>query len=211
MKRPNNLVEMGYEAPWSAKIGTKKSLAYVSNEEELDDFWLSYARYVAKQGGKKQKKAEEVVIVFSNMQDIAKVSPLLAMNCFSLTSFRRQTKASGRGKEPPDGKSSKDNAVFDARSSAQDEGERGDAEIQKAMYCDRHDRLCYKTWDGKCGPYTGDNVLDHATMLVSIRLLSLLVVLTCYQGSGRIECCCRQGAIHNDIEASRLRASGKEE
>ncbi len=85
MKRPNNLVEMGYEAPWSAKIGTKKSLAYVSNEEELDDFWLSYARYVAKQGGKKQKKAEEVVIVFSNMQDIAKVSPLLAMNIREFT------------------------------------------------------------------------------------------------------------------------------
>lgn len=59
MKRPNNRVEIVYEAPWSSKIGAKKALAYISNEDELDDFWLAYGRYVKKQENKKMGRREE--------------------------------------------------------------------------------------------------------------------------------------------------------
>ena len=74
MKRPNHMVEIGYEAPWSSKIGTKKNIAYISNEEELDDFWLAYDRYMKNQI-KKRNRGEEIVceIVFRNMLDNAQV------------------------------------------------------------------------------------------------------------------------------------------
>ena len=76
MKRPNHLVEMGYEAPWSTKIGNKKSLAYLSNEDELDGFWVAYSRFTKKQEGKTQKRRAEVAcdIVFRNMTESAPVS-----------------------------------------------------------------------------------------------------------------------------------------
>ncbi len=68
MKRPNHLVEMGYEAPWSAKNGTKKILSYVSNNDELDDFWVAFHRFA--EGGKKKKSDDEVVgIIFRNTLD----------------------------------------------------------------------------------------------------------------------------------------------
>ena len=68
---------MGYEAPWSLKIGTKKSLAYIMNEDELDEFWIAYTRYITpKKGAKKGTAAIEEVagIVFRNMFDSAQVS-----------------------------------------------------------------------------------------------------------------------------------------
>ncbi len=78
IKRPNTKVEMGYKAPWSSKIRTKKVMAYISNEEELDDFWLAYARHLATQ--KKKSKANAVVeisgIVFHNILDGTQVSGL---------------------------------------------------------------------------------------------------------------------------------------
>ena len=69
MKRPNTQVEMGYEAPWSTKIGLKKSLAYITNADELNDFWLSYTGYL-KKSGKKQLDVDGSVmgIVFHNMR-----------------------------------------------------------------------------------------------------------------------------------------------
>ncbi len=73
MKRPNNQVEMGYKAPWSLKINNKKSLAYISSEEELDDFWLSLDSYEVKQKAKK-KASNASDIVFSNMMDNAQVN-----------------------------------------------------------------------------------------------------------------------------------------
>ena len=70
MKRPNHAIEIGYEAPWSSKIGTKKSLAYLSTQEELIDFWIAYKRYIKGQLSKK-KKGQEIncEIVFRNMMD----------------------------------------------------------------------------------------------------------------------------------------------
>ena len=79
MKRPNHATEIGYEAPWSSKIGSKKSLAYLSTQDELDDFWLAYNRYVNGQLAKKKKKGPSEIsceIVFRNMMDnLAAVSP----------------------------------------------------------------------------------------------------------------------------------------
>lgn len=74
LKRPNTAVEMGYEAPWSSKVNSKKCLAYVTNEEELNEFWLSYVRYTGKQKGKKPKEVTASDIVFRNMKDTAQVS-----------------------------------------------------------------------------------------------------------------------------------------
>ncbi len=65
MRRANHQVEMCYEAPWSAKVSSKKVPQYVSNEAELKEFWMSYARY------KKKMKGNEVDgIMFRNMKDL---------------------------------------------------------------------------------------------------------------------------------------------
>ncbi len=76
MNKPYNLVELGYEAPWSSKMNNKKCRAYISNEAELDNFWLSYVRHVKAQKGKKGKNAEVTVdgIVIYNMLDLAQAS-----------------------------------------------------------------------------------------------------------------------------------------
>lgn len=72
MKRPAHSVEMGYEAPWSSKVGQKKNLAYVTNEDELDDFWVSLNRYAKG----KYTSADEwgAGVVFRNMMDNLPVS-----------------------------------------------------------------------------------------------------------------------------------------
>lgn len=78
MKRPNSMVELGYEAPWSAKINNKKCVAYISNEEELDDFWLALARHMAAQKKKLKGKSEvaDPGIVFHNILDSAQASQM---------------------------------------------------------------------------------------------------------------------------------------
>ena len=76
MKRPSNLVEMGYEAPWSSKVGQKRNLAYVSNEDELDDFWVAFSRY-SKGKGAKDQDGPNSTIVFRNMLDNAQVCSVL--------------------------------------------------------------------------------------------------------------------------------------
>ncbi len=74
LKRPNNSVQMVYEAPWSSKLNSKKCLAYVSSEEELDEFWMACVRYVAGGKGKKPKELLATDIVFRNMLDGAQAS-----------------------------------------------------------------------------------------------------------------------------------------
>lgn len=75
MKRPNHAIEIGYEASWSTKIGTKKSLTYISNKVELDEFWLAYSRYMKDQRSKPRNRGQEVVceVVFRNTLDNAQV------------------------------------------------------------------------------------------------------------------------------------------
>lgn len=63
MSRENPEVQMCYEAPWSAKEGTKKCLSYVTNTTELKVFWSAYKIYA--------KKKEDVCgIVFRNRKEV---------------------------------------------------------------------------------------------------------------------------------------------
>lgn len=76
MQRLPRQVQMGYEAPWSSKSGSKKILAYITNEEELEDFWSAYNGYLEGLGPKKRKDLGGKVpgILFSNMLESAQVS-----------------------------------------------------------------------------------------------------------------------------------------
>lgn len=65
---------MGYEAPWSQKVGTKKSPSHVLNNDEMEGFWTAYARYVNNRKGKKNTDEEVVGIVYRNMLDNWSVS-----------------------------------------------------------------------------------------------------------------------------------------
>ncbi len=80
IRRPNNKVEMGYEAPWSSKIGSKKLVSYISNDDELSEFWRAYERFLETQKSKQKGKsiAEISGIVFHNVLDGAQVSCSLA-------------------------------------------------------------------------------------------------------------------------------------
>lgn len=62
MQRPNNEVQMCYEAHWSQKNGSKKVPAYVTSEDELALFFDSYRRNANKKGGTEG-------IMFRNMLD----------------------------------------------------------------------------------------------------------------------------------------------
>ncbi len=87
MGRANNQVIMGYEAPWSAKINSKKCVAYISNEEELREFWSSYAGCV-----ESKKKGKGVVsitgIVFVNMSNNTQVRRYWEGECCVLIFYR---------------------------------------------------------------------------------------------------------------------------
>lgn len=69
MRRPQHTVEIGYEACWSSKIGSKRSPAYISSSAELDEFWMAYHTYVQNQQGKKGNYGKDIdcAILFRNM------------------------------------------------------------------------------------------------------------------------------------------------
>ena len=88
MRRPNYAIEIGYKARWSSKVGTKRSLSYISSQSELDEFWTAYNRYVMDQQSKKRKKSGEETceIIFRNMLDgnmvgAIRVACLILMMC----------------------------------------------------------------------------------------------------------------------------------
>ncbi|KLO05822.1 hypothetical protein SCHPADRAFT_946603 [Schizopora paradoxa] len=146
MKRPSQSVEMGYEAPWSSKVGQKKNLAYVTNEDELDDFWISLNRYAkGKYTGADDWGAG---IVFRNMQDNIQVA-----------------KGNARPKETQGSKGRSGDTAAQARNSAQDLVVNAAGQISIGMFCDGHNRLCYKTWDGKCRTYGPEFVAEHSKLL----------------------------------------------
>ncbi len=68
-------VKMGYDAPWSAKVGTKKVQTYITTDEELEEFWVAYDRYLSNLGPKKKKDSGGEIsgIVFCNMNDVTQV------------------------------------------------------------------------------------------------------------------------------------------
>lgn len=184
MKRPNNKVEMGFEAPWSAKIGSKKCVAYISNVEELGDFWLAYSSHLDALKKKQKKKcSDEVVvtgIVFHNLMDSAQVSRSTFRRTLILIAFspRQNVPGGGQGSKPP-----KDNeSNVDARDSAQAKKTESAQKVQVGMFCKAHNRLCYQKFDGTCGAYTPDHVLEHATLLVSRLFLYFShIVLTLFR------------------------------
>lgn len=65
-------LEMGYEAPWSAKAGAKKLPTYLTTPVELDKFWVAMDGYFAKK--KKGSSDAAASIVVRNMTDAAQVS-----------------------------------------------------------------------------------------------------------------------------------------
>lgn len=75
MKRPSRVVELGYEAGWSQKIGTKKCPTYVTNDQEYKNFWMECKDQDRKaKASKKGTKNPLLGIVFRNMFDEAQVS-----------------------------------------------------------------------------------------------------------------------------------------
>ncbi len=101
MKRPNSKVELGYEAPWSAKINNKKCVAYISNKEELDDFWLALARHMAAQKKKLKGKSEvaDPGIIFHNILDSTPVRTIVFKKARVLTFLRIQQSVARRDRE----------------------------------------------------------------------------------------------------------------
>ncbi len=66
-QRPNQCIQLGYEAPWSTKIGSKKSLAYISNDKDLAELWTEYGGYLKEQAKKKAGDEKSSGIMFRNM------------------------------------------------------------------------------------------------------------------------------------------------
>ncbi|KLO04689.1 hypothetical protein SCHPADRAFT_896835 [Schizopora paradoxa] len=154
MKRPNNQVEMGYEAPWSAKTGTRRTLAYISNDEELDDFWTSFATYTSKPKNRKADNSYD--IIFRNMMD------------GNTTTTKPNARGGGSaGNGGGGGNSKPPNAMDDAKENAQAKVATCTMAVGKGMFCHKHGRLCYQKWDGTCGVYTHDHVREHATALAN--------------------------------------------
>ncbi|KAL5512281.1 hypothetical protein ACEPAG_9375 [Sanghuangporus baumii] len=152
MKRPNHLVEIGYEAPWSSKIGTKKSLTYLSNPDELTEFWCAYRRYVKDQRSKRRNRDQEITceIVFRNMLD--------TLQGATKTTVRAADALRGRPLKQTD-------PTYSARDSADEKITQATKSIQAAMFCPVHNRVCYKKYNGTCGVYTPDLILEHAQKL----------------------------------------------
>ncbi len=69
MKLPNDYVEMGYDAPWSMKSGTKRIAMFVSNTDDLAEFWRSYNAFMNAPG----RKPNSISISFRNMLDLTQV------------------------------------------------------------------------------------------------------------------------------------------
>lgn len=68
----------------------------------------------------------------------------------------------------PGGRPTKaDNAESDAKRAAKDKIIDATRRIQDGMFCKHHNRLCYDKYDGTCGAYTPDHILEHAERLVS--------------------------------------------
>ncbi|KAL5524967.1 hypothetical protein ACEPAF_8836 [Sanghuangporus sanghuang] len=143
MRRPNHLVEIGYEAPWSSKIGTKMSLTYISNPDELTEFWSAYRRYVKDQQSTRRNRDQEITceIVFRNMLDTLQ----------SATKMTVHAAGASRGRPPK-----QIDPTYSARDSADDKITQATKSIQAAMFCQVHNRVCYEKYNGACGVYTPD-------------------------------------------------------
>ena len=97
MRRPNESVMLGYEAPWSPKLGTKKVVAYISNDMDVDQFFDEYFDHIDELKAKKKTKSAKITvngILFRNMIDLnTQVSALSSStdfaDCWPRTTQRR--------------------------------------------------------------------------------------------------------------------------
>ena len=169
MQRPNAAVLLGYEGPWSAKIGTKKCHIYVSNETELREFWLSLGRYVEKTGKKKGVDTASVEgIMFMDMNNALVSNHYNSLHC--LTALPQNVaKPTGRSKETA--KAPVVSAGELAKQTARDKILDAEKKVNKGMWCSLHDRTCYIMYNGKHGVYTMENAKEHAKLLVSANVV----------------------------------------
>lgn len=60
MKKDPETVEMGYEAPWCVKSGTKRIARYITTSKELEEFWRAYHNHLDAPG---RKSANDGILV----------------------------------------------------------------------------------------------------------------------------------------------------
>ncbi|KLO09579.1 hypothetical protein SCHPADRAFT_892976 [Schizopora paradoxa] len=148
MKRDTYNVDIGYEAPWSHKVGTKKVPVYITTEVELDNFWVAYDGYREKL--EKKNLTDPITgVLFINMKDESKPSK-------NTTTNARTTNTRG---------GTKTDAVNEPKVKAQGVVVTSMEQVQDGMYCTDCDRACYKKWNGDCATYTFDFMTEHAKML----------------------------------------------
>ena len=67
--------------------------------------------------------------------------------------------------------------TYSARDSADDKITQATKSIQAAMFCQVHNCMCYEKYNGTCGVYTLDLILEHAQKLVSFVFDSLRLLI----------------------------------
>lgn len=149
VKRPSTVIELGYQAPWSTKKGTKRCCAYISSDEELDLFWSAYIGYMVKKTPKSGKEPPPPEILMCDMLD-----------------EQMGTKASGRGKETAAANRAAP-AEDTAKVAAHAKKTKITVAINNAFFCRRHNRQCYQKFPNECGVYTHDHINEHANLVVS--------------------------------------------
>ncbi len=92
MALPIHCIMLGYESPWSSKVGQKRRPIYIVSEFNLDFFWSTSKQHIeGKEGGKKSRS--QVIaelgasITFVNMMEAAKVSAICLYLFFILMYF----------------------------------------------------------------------------------------------------------------------------
>ncbi len=77
-RRATTSILLGYEAPWSLKVGSKKTPSFINSQKALREFWLAFDRYVGiLKNGKSKKDPASVAILFRNMHDVAQVRHIM--------------------------------------------------------------------------------------------------------------------------------------
>ena len=67
--------------------------------------------------------------------------------------------------------------IYSARDLADDKITQATKSIQAAMFCQVHNHMCYEKYNGTCGIYTPDLILEHAQKLVSSMFDSLHLLI----------------------------------
>ena len=97
---------------------------------------------------------------------------LRCVECFDhpiITDFSSQAaKTNGRSKEAQGRQGKANDPVADARNAAHVLVVNATQKVQDGMFCEGHNRLCYKTWDGKCRAYAPEHATEHSKLLVSL-------------------------------------------